>query len=380
MGCQTTDQMWNQLITTAGGGSCSRLYMDFHGGDCEWGTDLGGCNEYFDVPEDERTSATWQHVAIAYDGTTLVGYRNGVDIARHNPTTAPATCDTTSSTEGGYSFNIGAAHSNPSTHPGGAEPFHGQMDEVAIFGIGLTGDEIAAVYNGGIGINLMGVPPTTGTAGGYTVTETDLTHLGFDVTTNASCNVGYNGAPTVTMCSADAELYNLTGCHPNICVRPGSAAFDDSSGSEADYDVFSVDTSDAAIAGYNLSAVVEFSLTELELNVSGITCLHGYHAIGEGYPAASACGGDGETYILSGCEIDTCLHPTYAADAYMYDLSGVYWSWTGFFWASVDLTRLGFNATAVTCAEVSDARTLPHAPYFRVAQGSGRQRRHHNPW
>ena len=70
--------MWNWLISNnGGGGACSRLYMDTYRADCEWGDWGGSCQDYADVPPDEMTSATWQHVAITYDGTTLVGYRNG---------------------------------------------------------------------------------------------------------------------------------------------------------------------------------------------------------------------------------------------------------------------------------------------------------------
>ena len=146
LGCLTTGQMWNWRVGTGGGGACTRLHMDFCAADCEWGNDVGDCNGYADVPADEMASAALQHVAITYDGTTLVGYRNGVEIARHDPTTAPATCATDDTTTGGgHMFNIGAAHSNPQSHSGGSDPFHGQIDEVAIFGIALTADQIAAV-------------------------------------------------------------------------------------------------------------------------------------------------------------------------------------------------------------------------------------------
>ena len=162
-GCVATGQMWNWRVGAGGGGACTRLHMDLYSADCEWGNDVGDCNDYADVPADAMASAAWQHVAITYDGTTLVGYRNGQQIARHDPTTAPATCATDdTTTNGGYMFNVGAAWSNPQSTPGGNDPFHGQIDEVAVYGIGLTAVEIAAVYNFGIGLDLMAPPPSPG--------------------------------------------------------------------------------------------------------------------------------------------------------------------------------------------------------------------------
>ena len=156
-GCETTGQMWNWRVGAGGGGACTRLHMDFYAADCEWGNDVGGCNDYADVPADDMASATWQHVAVTYDGTTLVGYRNGAEIARSDPTVAPITCATDDTTTvGGYMFNIGAACSNPSTTPGGSDPFFGQMDEVAIFGAALSAADVAAVYNNGLGLSLAG--------------------------------------------------------------------------------------------------------------------------------------------------------------------------------------------------------------------------------
>ena len=61
-----------------------------------------------------------------------------------------------------YMCNIGAAGSDPSTTPGGSDPFFGQMDEVAIYGMALTADDIAEAYGGGNGANLTsgsGPPP-----------------------------------------------------------------------------------------------------------------------------------------------------------------------------------------------------------------------------
>ena len=109
LGCMAEGQGWNWGVGAGGGGACTRLHMDFYyGRDCEWGNDVGDCNDYTDVPADDMASATWQHVAITYDGTTLVGYRNGAEIARHDrarndggvSTTAPATCATGDTTSG----------------------------------------------------------------------------------------------------------------------------------------------------------------------------------------------------------------------------------------------------------------------------------------
>ena len=189
--------MWNWLISNnGGGGACSRLYMDTYRADCEWGDWGGSCQDYADVPPDEMTSATWQHVAITYDGTTLVGYRNGVEIARNDPDLGVNTCATDATTteysdgfSSGYTFHIGATHalldsSNPN--------YHGQIDEVTVYGIALSAAEIAAVYNDGAGLDLMGQPPPP--------------------------------LPMATACSEHGEAYTLTGCEVNVCTRPTVAA------------------------------------------------------------------------------------------------------------------------------------------------------------
>ena len=149
LGCPTTGQIWNWRI----GAGCTRLHMDFNSADCEWGSDVGDCNDYSDI---SGGGPQWQHLAITYDGSTLVGYRNGVEIARQDPTTAPDTCAVDSTTAGGYNFNIGAAYSGD-VNSGGSDPFYGQMDEVAVFGAPLSGDDVAAVYNNGRGLSLATV-------------------------------------------------------------------------------------------------------------------------------------------------------------------------------------------------------------------------------
>ena len=88
LGCGATGQFWNWRVSTAGGGPCTRLHLDFHGADCEWGQNVPGCNEYADI---RGASEEWQMLAVTYNGATLVGYLNGEEIARSNPTTPPST-------------------------------------------------------------------------------------------------------------------------------------------------------------------------------------------------------------------------------------------------------------------------------------------------
>ena len=191
-GCGGTRQMWDWQIRNQGG-SCDRLYMDIHG-DCEWGNGVGTCSDYADVPSAEMTSETWQHVAITYDGTTLVGYRNGVEIARNDPDVSPNTCATDDTTTGeygsfGYTFNMGSNYV-------GGENYYGQMDEVAVFGVALAAADIAAVYNGGAGLDLMAPPPPL------------------------------PPPPMATACSEDGEAYTLTGCELDACTRPIGFQYD----------------------------------------------------------------------------------------------------------------------------------------------------------
>ena len=244
---------------------CGALYMGYGTG-CPWGTDYRNCNDYAEVSQADMTSETWQHVAITCDGTTLVGYHNGVEIARNDLTVDPragwegttypglTTCATDEmTTNGGYMFNIGSSHYNNlegvSNHA-----FNGQMDEVAVYGMALAADDIAALYNDGVGLDQMGPAP---------LPPPDM----------------------ATACSEDGEACTLIGCEPDILT-------------------FTQPLADLMI-GYDLSSVVESSLQVLNFNVENILCA----ALYSGSPTASPCEYHNTPYSVTGCVADTCTRP-----------------------------------------------------------------------
>ncbi len=89
---------------------------------------------------------TWYHVVGTWDGTTQKLYINGVEEA----TRAASITITVNATD----VNIGRL-------PGGGENTTGRLDEIGIWGRGLTGDEVAELYNAGAG---LAYPFTSGTA------------------------------------------------------------------------------------------------------------------------------------------------------------------------------------------------------------------------
>ena len=83
LGCRVNGQGWNMR------NSATRLHLDFHGWDCEWGAGTpSGCNEAADY----KTRSGWNHVVVTYDGTNLVSYFNGARKTSSNPTQNPKTC------------------------------------------------------------------------------------------------------------------------------------------------------------------------------------------------------------------------------------------------------------------------------------------------
>ena len=85
MGCRSDGRGWNMR------NSASRLHLDFHGWDCEWGAGTpSGCNEAMDY----KMRDGWNHVVVTYDGTTLVAYFNGERKTSSDPTQKPRTCAT----------------------------------------------------------------------------------------------------------------------------------------------------------------------------------------------------------------------------------------------------------------------------------------------
>lgn len=84
------------------------------------------------------TAGTWVHIAIVYNGSTVVTYKNG----------SQATTES-------YSTNPNA----PSTRAGAlairedlsSEPFHGSLDDIRIYNTALDSTQIGSIYNSGNG-------------------------------------------------------------------------------------------------------------------------------------------------------------------------------------------------------------------------------------
>lgn len=115
---------------------------------------LTGGNVTTSIPPTEIKSGTWSHVAITYDNSngTIVGYINGSNIGElkgsgtiKNAGNA-ATCTFIGSDPAGCK-------------PQGAEfDYTGNIDEVAVFSVALTEDDIKSISSKGLGV-VMGIAP-----------------------------------------------------------------------------------------------------------------------------------------------------------------------------------------------------------------------------
>lgn len=112
---------------------------------------------------------------------------------------------------------------------------------------------------------------------GYDVDERSLVMQSFDVT--AKCAAGFTGSAKVEACTKTDDTYTLSGCQPfRHCVAPASTN------------------------GYTIE---ETSLRISTFDVK-VACAAGY----TGTAAVQACTFDGDTYSLSGCDLDpVCVAP-----------------------------------------------------------------------
>ncbi|HPD45595.1 MAG TPA: immunoglobulin domain-containing protein [Anaerohalosphaeraceae bacterium] len=92
-------------------------------------------------PSGERTFTVgqWEHYVVSFDGTTVVIYLNGAEIARGNFSFGAVTDAT---------VNIGSSDS--------WNGFNGAIDEVVIWNRAITAEEVGKLYNGGKGLSLLG--------------------------------------------------------------------------------------------------------------------------------------------------------------------------------------------------------------------------------
>ena len=106
-------------------------YLYISNGITYFGIHQGG---YVFVTTTAVTTGAWQHLVGTYDGSTLVLYRNGVVVAQ-----APASGAISSTSTAVFVGAVSAAGSF----------FDGRIDEVAIYGTGLTPAQVVAHYQRG---------------------------------------------------------------------------------------------------------------------------------------------------------------------------------------------------------------------------------------
>ena len=78
----------------------------------------------------------WHHVAVAYDKKTLILYADGEPSGQLSLSSKPMTCEAP--------FMIGAQP------PAGGGPLQGTVDEVGLFNIGITNEDVKGIMNSGL--------------------------------------------------------------------------------------------------------------------------------------------------------------------------------------------------------------------------------------
>ena len=98
-----------------------------------WYSQLWGAAPAFDVPTNVGVDTSWHHHAVFYDGKSVVHYIDGEKVSSEarNPTTQ------------GTILIIGE-------EVDGNDWFNGLVDEVAIFNVVLTQEDIKAIMNMGL--------------------------------------------------------------------------------------------------------------------------------------------------------------------------------------------------------------------------------------
>ncbi len=101
-------------------------------GDPVWHTE-----EHINVGGVPMTPNEWHYVAVAFDGTSLKMYQDGV-------LTGSTAFSATTIKRGTSTLTIGAHL--PALYPGYSFPFHGLIDEVMLFNRALSGTDVRALY------------------------------------------------------------------------------------------------------------------------------------------------------------------------------------------------------------------------------------------
>lgn len=153
----------------------------FHGARAPVGTDLG--------------SGQWVHLVGLYDGATWRLFRNGVQIGSSADATGAV-----ASVDGDWAIG--------STGAGWAENFAGVIDEVAVYGKGLSAAQVKAHYDAAV----AAVVPTLGyvrTATGLRLTWTGGTLQQADTFNGTYTDVAGAASPLEVGTTANARFYRL---------------------------------------------------------------------------------------------------------------------------------------------------------------------------
>jgi len=157
-GTGTDDHDWMLGTRGVGGQGASPYRIRFRvslAGSTETLIDGGGSGSLTDTvgTNVDLVANTWYFVAAVYDGSTMKIYLDGVEIASAAIT---GTRDT-STAQVWMGDNPISAYVN--------RPFDGIVDEVALFSRALSGSEITALYNSGLGTGICVVGEATDSAG-----------------------------------------------------------------------------------------------------------------------------------------------------------------------------------------------------------------------
>ena len=130
----------------------------------------------------DHSDDDWHHIAVTWDGqqtgTSMTGYRDGVQVVQGRPEQTPHTR---------LERPIYVNHDEGDNQGSGADYM---IDEVAFFDIAVEAEDIAAVYNDGRGLDLTDSDLSEGGAGrrrSRPKAECAIGYLGPDDTCSREC-------------------------------------------------------------------------------------------------------------------------------------------------------------------------------------------------
>lgn len=119
------------IFLSGGSSSSNRFYIQLAGSTT---IRYGSSTSFDDVTISSISSGSWHHLVTVHDGTSLDIYLDGVK-QNGSPVTVIAP-----NTDIGDSFKIGQYFS-------GSYFWNGYLDEIGLFNVALTADEVLSIYN-----------------------------------------------------------------------------------------------------------------------------------------------------------------------------------------------------------------------------------------